>query len=101
MVKSKGRRTNSTKSKAGKFRSKSESKTSKSKSKSKSKTKSKSSLKTYLVKKIDEYLSTDLSGIEENPIGIEETPLKLTMSSDNIDDMYLIIKKKCSPKKTN
>lgn len=96
MVKSKGRRTNSTKSKAEKFRSKS--KASKPKNKSKSKTKSKPSLKKYLVKKIDEYLSTDLSGIEETPVGIEETPLNLTMSS-NIDDISHYKEQNCSPKK--
>lgn len=90
MVKSKGRRTNSTKSKVGKFRSKS--KASKSKSKAKSKTKSKSSLKKYLVKKIDEYLSTDLSDVEEPLVNVN-------MSSDTIDDISHYKEKNCSPKK--
>ena len=97
MVKSKGRWSNSTKSRASKFRSKS--KASKSKSKAKSKTKSKSSLKKYLVKKIDEYLSTDLSGIEDK-VDIE-TPIKLTMSSNNIDDISHYKEKTVLLKKIN
>jgi hypothetical protein len=94
MVKSKGKRPNSTKYKAGKFRSKS-------KNKANYNTKSKS-FKKYLVKKIDEYLSTDLSDIDEKPVGIEESPLKLTMSFDNIDDIDDIShyrEHNCSPKK--
>ena len=57
MVKSKGRRSKSTKSKERKV-----------KTKSKGKAKSKSSFKKILVKKKDEYLSTDLSDNEETPI---------------------------------
>ena len=65
MVKSKGKRINSTKSKY--------------KSKEKSKTKSKSSFKKYLVKKIDEYLTTEFSD--------SLIPVNLTMASEGIDDI--------------
>ena len=64
MVKSKGMRTNSTKSKVGRFRSKS--KASKSKSSKSKSSKSKASKSKPSLKKIDEYLSTDLSKVEDD-----------------------------------
>lgn len=90
MVKSKGMRTNSTKSKVGKFRSKS--KASKSKSSKSKASKSKPPLKKFLVKKIDEYLSTDLSKVEE-------TPISLNTSSEEISDISHYKEHNCSPKK--